>query len=158
MTVLALKGLMEKIEGIMVDQQRFVFAGKQLDNERTLGDYNIQSESTIHMVLCLRGGMYHFSSGRQDLTRFSDQSATAIRNVLALNGENITQEKYSSLDELQDSILQAQNRLSTLLNEIEEYFISADIPNLKKILVPIVIDEDEGDDDDDDEEETNNTE
>jgi ubiquitin len=59
---LSFKAKIQEREGIRPDQMRILFAGEQLEDERTMGDYLIGRECTLHLMLRLRGGMHHDSS------------------------------------------------------------------------------------------------
>jgi len=74
-TVFELKKLIQSKEGIPPNQQRLIFYGRQLEDNKTLEYHKIYKECTIHLCLNMRGGMHHISSGHTDYcsTRVPDQ-------------------------------------------------------------------------------------
>jgi len=99
-----------------------------------LSDYNIRTESIIHLIERRRGGMYHFTSARRDFHTLSYDCAEAVQNVLGFKIKNMNQFSLLSSADLQNFVLQAQGVLSNLYNTVKEALASDDLPNLKDIV------------------------
>jgi hypothetical protein len=66
-TIRDLKFLVQQRRLVPMEEQKLIFAGKQLEDARTVGDYRLQHTATLHLVTRMRGGMMHDTSGRRDM-------------------------------------------------------------------------------------------
>jgi hypothetical protein len=66
MIVSELKDMIEKMDQTPFNQQRLVYNGKQLEDDRTLDYYDIKQDTVVHIILRIRGGMFHETSARKD--------------------------------------------------------------------------------------------
>lgn len=121
-----------------------------MEDDRTPSDYAIKPEATIHMVLRLRGGMFHFTSGRQDFEQFPSHCARAIRNILDFDLETLSSSDDVPVEELQQSSITAQSLLSSLHSAIKDFPKSDDVPDLRDIISSLTDEETETDTDDED--------
>ena len=146
MTVEELKREIQNTEGIPPDQQRLFFVGRQLEDNRTLADYCIQAESTIHMVLRLRGGGMNFripiikngvNTGiiydLQNFTHFQTLTYEKMRKEVAAL-MNIKEEEYDFLDD-EEFLTNKKGKLGVIsMIKLTKKTSPDDMPNEDKLI------------------------
>jgi hypothetical protein len=104
-TILQLKKKIYLTEDVSLESQRIVYGGKQLEDHHTLCHYNISNESILHIVLRLRGGMFHKSSSRADFVslNYSNKMERGLSMLDYMKRES-TREMVKVLEDFEDMI------------------------------------------------------
>ena len=150
MTIDHVKGLIQGKAGIPADKQRLIFDAKQLEGDKTLSFYNIKQESMLYLVERLRGGMYHFTSGRNDFDSLPLGIAEAVREILRYNSDGINPPSDSTTRQLQENLIQAQFFMTKMADSLKYASFEAGLPTVRSILFPATEADQVSDSDDDD--------
>lgn len=118
-TILTVKMKIEESEHIPIDQQRLIFAGQQLEDCHTLSYYKVRKEATFHLILRLRGGMYHHAAGRNGYNTVGDYTSTCVKIKFGPDSSDVIELALEE-GETRESLMKRAADIISLQEQISE--------------------------------------
>jgi len=125
-TILQVKQEIYKQDQLPLDQQRLVFNGTTLENDKFVYEYGIKSDSRLHLILRLRGGMFHESSSRSDFLSLSYKSKELLEKGLSMIRYMRNQyDRTDIIDKIHSKWMECkEEEIPYILNVIENYYVN----------------------------------
>lgn len=123
-TILKLKQSLFKLEGIMIDDQRLIYNGSKLEDNKQIYQYNIDNNDTIHLILRLRGGMFHKSSARADFMSITHINTieTGLKMLMHMKSYKIQLELLNELEHRLKNT-KTEEEATRIYNLIKKYYV-----------------------------------
>ena len=123
--VLRIKQQIYEQDGLLLDQQRLVFNGKRLEDNTFIHEYGLHVNARIHLILRLRGGMFHVSSSRNDFMTLTYKNKELVEKGVSMIKYMRNKYPPDMMDKIQTIIIECnEDEIESIVKTIELYYIN----------------------------------